>query len=258
MALYDSAVPGPIYRQLNASLRGLLSTGEFAEGDQFLTERQIAERFGISRITANKAVAQLVSEQRLEFRKGVGTFVKRGTLDYNLRSLTSFTAMVESNGRKADTKVLSLKKESSGIPELSNEPVFFTERLRLADGQPVIYERRHFIAALCPGIKKSDLRGSIYQLWRERYFLSIVGAEQSIRAVNVIGREAELLGLRPGAAGLLNTSIGYLEDRRPLWFEQTLYRGDAYEFFNRLGYIEAPGAAVGRLITAIPRAILGG
>jgi len=241
-------VAGHIYQQLNASLRELLNSGGFSEGDKFLTERQVAERFSVSRITANKALANLVAEHYLEFRKGIGTFVRRGTLDYNLRSLTSFTAMVESLGRKPETRVLQLKYIEAGIPELNHEPVYFVERLRLADGLPVILERRHFVAGLCPGLHESDLAGSIYQLWRERFFLNIAGAEQTIRAVNVQGQDAELLRLQPGAASLLNTSTGFLEGRRCLWFEQTLYRGDTYEFYNRLGYVEAPGSAVGRLI----------
>ena len=238
----------PIYRQLNDALRELLREGEFKDGARFLTERDVAARFNVSRITANKALAGLVSERRLEFRKGIGTFVRPGTLDYNLRSLTSFTALVESHGRSATTEVLGFQRLKQGIPELDGKPTIYVERLRLADGAPVILERRHIVAQWCPGLRKTDLSGSIYKLWRERYFLSLAGAEQTIRAVNVRGREAELLKMKNGAAGLLNTSIGFLDGRQPLWFEQTLYRGDAYEFFNRLGYVESPGGAVGRLI----------
>jgi len=185
-------VPKHIYERLNASLRDLLARGEFGEGDKFLTERQVAERFEVSRITANKALASLVSEQRLEFRKGVGTFVRRGTLDYNLRSLTSFTAMVESLGRRAETRVLGFERVPGGISELDFEPVYFVERLRLADGEPVILERRYFVEVLCPGLKQGDLDGSIYQFWRERYFLTIAGAEQTLRAVNIESSEAKL------------------------------------------------------------------
>ena len=39
----------PIYQQLNQALRDLLRSGEFKVGDQFLTERQVGERFDVSR-----------------------------------------------------------------------------------------------------------------------------------------------------------------------------------------------------------------
>ena len=66
----------PIYQQLNEMLRGLIRATEFKAGDQFLTERQVSDRFGVSRATANKALSNLVSEGLLEFQKGVGTFVR--------------------------------------------------------------------------------------------------------------------------------------------------------------------------------------
>jgi GntR family transcriptional regulator len=81
----------PMYQQMNGILRELLKSGEFAEGDQFLTERQIAERFQVSRPTANKVLGGMVSEGLLEFRKGVGTFVIPSRLNYDIQTLVSFT-----------------------------------------------------------------------------------------------------------------------------------------------------------------------
>ena len=58
---------------------------EYRSCDQFLTEREVAEKFQVSRATANKSLASLVSEGFLEFRKGVGTFVRRDVIDYDVR-----------------------------------------------------------------------------------------------------------------------------------------------------------------------------
>jgi GntR family transcriptional regulator len=230
-------------------MRQLLKSGEFPAGAQFLTERQVAERFGVSRITANKALASLASERLLEFRKGVGTFVSPVTYDYNLRSLVSFTEMVESQGGRAETRVLRFEPDVEAPAQLAAlDAVAFVERLRLANGLPVILERRWFGSRQCPGLVRRDLEGSIYGLWTGRFALAIAGAEQVIRAVRIEGEAARLLEVEPGAAGLLNRSTGSLESGEPLWFEETLYRGDAYEFFNRLGHIEKPQPALGRLI----------
>ena len=64
-------VRAPIYQQLNQALRELLREGEFVEGDQFLTERQICERFDVSRATANKALSNLVASSDLGMRDAV-------------------------------------------------------------------------------------------------------------------------------------------------------------------------------------------
>jgi GntR family transcriptional regulator len=246
-------VKDPIYQQLNQALRALLGS-EFKAGDQFLTERQIGQRFEVSRATANKALSNLVSEGRLEFRKGVGTFVRGGdVLDYDLRSLVSFTDKARAAGKSPATRVLSLENirgETAG-PEVcrelavdAREPLVAVARLRLADESPVILERRHVVAARGPKLSRAEWAGSLYAAWTEKG-LSIAGARQTIRAVNLAAEDARLLGARRGAAALLVLSTGYLTGDLPLWHEQTLYRAEVYEFHNALGGIRAARPAIG-------------
>lgn len=101
---------------------------------------------------------------------------------------------------------------------------------------------------LCPGLSKSACAKSLYGLWTDRYKLPIEGADETIRAVLIQKPDAGLLDLNPGAAGLLVTSVGYLRGGTPLWYEHTLYRGDAYEFQNRLGPIRTARPAAGALL----------
>ena len=99
-------VRDPVYQQLNELLQQLIRKGEFMPGQQFLTERDISERFGVSRVTANKALSHLVVAGVLEFRKGVGTFVRERLLDYDLQSLMSFTRRATLAGKKPETRLL--------------------------------------------------------------------------------------------------------------------------------------------------------
>src|SRR4029453_16868789 len=79
----------------------------FKTGVRFLSEREVSSRFEVSRVTANKALSNLVSEGILEFRKGVGTFVRGGVLDYDLRSLVRFTGKAAAAGKRPAPRVLS-------------------------------------------------------------------------------------------------------------------------------------------------------
>jgi GntR family transcriptional regulator len=245
----------PIYQQLNQLLRSLVRSDEYPVGGQFLTERQVSERFQVSRATANKALSNLVAEGLLTFRKGVGTFVSARSMDYNLRALVSFTDEAIAAGKQPETRVLLFEEVAAhAAPEdvaqvlhLSDQdPLWYMERLRLADGLPVILERRYVVAEHCRTLKKSDVVGSLYKVWKEKYTLEVEGAEESIRAVNMRSEEAKTLGTRQNTAGLLVTSVGFLRGHKPLWFERTLYRGDAYEFHNQLGHIQEVGARIGR------------
>ena len=251
-------VKQPIYQQLNDALRSLLGSGEFQTGTRFLTEREVSQRYEVSRATANKALSNLVSEGILEFKKGVGTFVRGGVLDYDLRSLVSFTGKASSAGKKPATRVLSFdripasglgRSVAAGLKLRPDDLVYRVERLRLADGVPVILERRTIVSELCPGISRDDLSGSLYELWTGRFKLEIAGADQTIRAAALDGPDARLLEVPAGAAGLEVRSLGVLRDHRPLWWERTLYRGDTYAFRNRLGPIQIARPAAGEFLS---------
>ena len=242
----------------------MIGNGECAVGSKFLTERQICERFSVSRATANKALSNLVSEGLLEFRKGVGTFVRGRPLDYNLCALVSFTDKALAAGKQPSTEVLQFDLVLADdvlddVPQTlkvgPGEALYYIERLRLADGLPVILEKRYVVAEFCPDLTKEDVGGSLYALWLERYHLNIEGADESIRAVNTRGADARALKLRDGAAGMLIRSVGYLAGARPLWSERTLYRGDSYEFHNRLGGIQPEGYSTGKFLDLVERSL---
>ena len=247
----------PIYQQLNRALRELIGGSEFRPGARFLSERQVSERFAVSRATANKALSNLVVEGVLEFRKGVGTFVRQAGLDYDLRALVSFTEKALQAGKQPETQLLhyethsSLQVDAAVTKQLRLTPAdetYYVVRLRLADGLPVIFEHRQIVARFCPGLTAADLQGSLYSVWIDRYQLEIAGAEQTIRAVSIQGDAARLLQVVPGSAGFLVRSTGYLTGGEPLWWEETLYRGDTYEFHNRLGPLQSGGPAGAALV----------
>lgn len=245
----------PIYQQLNQLLRSLARSDEFPVGGRFLTERQVSERFQVSRATANKALSNLVSEGLLIFRKGVGTFVSARSMDDNLRALVSFSDDAIVDGKRAETRVLRFEavvasqapEEIARVLHVSDlDPLWYVERVRLADGLPVILERCHVVTAHCRTLTRDDVAGSLYQVWKGRYGLEVEGAEESIRAVNIGREDARAMGTRQNTAGLLVTSVGFMRGRVPLWFERTLYRGDRYEFHNRRGCIQGPIESVGK------------
>jgi GntR family transcriptional regulator len=243
----------PMYQQINDILRALLKTGEFAHGDRFLTERQIAERFQVSRPTANKVLGGMVSEGLLQFRKGVGTFVCSPSLDYDITTPVSFTQKVKDAGKTPRTRVLEFKRiaaseagaEVEAKLQVWNQELFAITRLRLADRVPVVLDQRWVSTNIFCGITRSELRGSFFALCQEKYGLTISETNQTIRAVKLTGQDAKLLQVRSGSPGFLVSAIVY-SGPRPAWWEKTLYRGDMYEFHTA-------GASPGRLIQTLPQ-----
>lgn len=65
----------PLYAQLYAHLIDDIRCGRLRPGDRIATETQLAERFGVSRITSKRAIAELARVNVVERTRGKGSFV---------------------------------------------------------------------------------------------------------------------------------------------------------------------------------------
>lgn len=245
----------PIYEQLNQRLRTAMAE-MYQVGDRFLTERQVSEQFRVSRATANKALSNLVSEGLLEFRRGIGTFVRRDLIDYDVRSLVSFTEKAKTAGKKPTTKLITFELVAAGSVSAEarlalgcekESQLWNLKRLRMADGEPVILEHRLIDTKRCPKLSKTQARGSLYKAFTDCHSLSIGGADEVIRSISLAASEAKLLAASSRSPALEVVAVGFLHDQTPLWWERTLYRGDRYEFHSRLGPIQNSTPARGQL-----------
>ena len=235
--------PVPIYRQLTEKCREKIREGAYHSDQRFLSERELVSRYGISRVTANKVISNLVAEGLLIFRPGIGTFVAPATnLSASLRDMESFTASAALLGLRPSTEVLVFKtlehaELPAGIADLlhvgARDKVHYVERLRLADGEPVILEFRWINAGLIPRLKKKDLEGSFYALIGARA-LSVDGEDHQIHARNLTAGEARRLRVPTGAAALVVDGRGYTGNRKPIWYQVLLYRGDRYVLENSI------------------------
>ena len=105
------------------------------------------------------------------------------------------------------------------------------ERVRLADEVPLAIERAALSTAILPEPETVD--ASLYAALAKRGFHP-VRAVQRISAANLNARDASLLEVPVGAAGLRIERISYLPSGRVVEFTRSLYRGDAYDFAAEL------------------------
>src|SRR5438105_4938941 len=75
----------PIYRQLRDRVVAMILDGVLNEGDPLPSVRNVAAEFRVNPLTVLKAYQQLVGEQLVETRRGLGMFVKAGSRDLLLK-----------------------------------------------------------------------------------------------------------------------------------------------------------------------------
>lgn len=232
---FDDTGAGPLYVQLHRRIAEAIASGRLKPGDSLPAEREMAAMTGLSRVTVRKGVEALVASGQLVQRRGSGTFVapKVEKLEQALSLLTSFTEDMRRRGLNSESRWLSRALHNPSPEEVmalglaADERVARLERVRSSDGLPLAIERASLPQAILP--EPERVTTSLYAELQARG-LRPVRAVQRISAVNVTLRDAELLGVTAGVAGLRIERISYLPSGKVVEFTRSLYRGDAYDF----------------------------
>ncbi|NED94209.1 GntR family transcriptional regulator [Phytoactinopolyspora alkaliphila] len=213
--------------------------------DVLPSERNLAELFGVSRVTVRAALKLLEDEGLLRSAPGVGTFVAAPHLS-KAPVLKSFSEEIRERGWKPGSKLVESRTEQAGFGvahDLSIEPgalYYEITRVRLADDVPLSIERIRVPADYFPGLLDHDLESSLYALFAREYGVRISRHERRISAMNIDAPTAELFGVPERAAGLYVVQSGYDQHGRKIEHGRSLYRGDRYDF-TTVAYAQPEG-----------------
>src|SRR5258708_38361115 len=161
-AIYRNS-PLPRYYQLKEIMKERIRSGEWKPGDLIPSERELGETYGISRMTARQAITDLVNEGLFYREQGKGTFVSRNKITQQLIRLTGFTEDIRARGQQPSTKVLSAQLTPANevtaerLRIQTGQIVFYLQRLRLADGEPLAIESSQLSFKGCEKLLEEDL-----------------------------------------------------------------------------------------------------
>jgi GntR family transcriptional regulator len=230
--------PIPLHHQVYLDLQAALDAAEWKPGDRVPTERDLAERYGCSLITIRRALSELVHDGRLVRTRGRGTFVLAPRIDVDFAGSMSFTEEMQTRGLDPATRLIAARPESAGVTVAGalglepGSPTLYLERLRLADGEPLLLEQVHLPAERFPGLLATDLEHrSLYDLLAERYGVRVARTRETLEPVLLRAREARLLDRRRGTPALLIEGIASTADGRPIEFGRTFVRGDRSRYY---------------------------
>jgi GntR family transcriptional regulator len=203
-------------------------------GDQLPTEQQLAATFNVSSMTVRRALEALTNAKRIVGIRGKGTFVAEPAVTKRM-TLASFTDSMRAAGRTARAEVLSAgiaRAEPDVAAELgiaSTDAVYTVERLRFGDDTALCIDRSRLPADLFPNLLGNDLSGSLYEILRRRYDVTLSRASSRVSAVLPTAREAELLGVTTDQPALRVVARSSTADGRFAEVTTSIYRGDLYE-----------------------------
>ncbi len=230
---------GPLYLQLKRWIEDAVRRGAVKPGDALPSERDLAARVEMSRVTVRKAVQHLVREGVLVQRHGSGTYVapQPNRVEQSLSQLTSFAEDMARRGMSLRSVWLDrgiyvpspLETVTLGLSASDN--VARVARLRISGETPLAIERASLSGAILPD--PENIGTSLYaHLDKSRN--RPVRAIQRIRAISLEEEDADLLEVEAGSASLHIERTSYLASGRVVEFTRSIYRGDTYDFVAEL------------------------
>ena len=120
--------PEPLYRQLAQHLESAIGR-KLTPGDRLDSEGQLADRFGVSRITVRQAIEELARKQLVVRKQGKGTFVTKPAVKHDLRRLHGLLASLFAQSDAASTELLRY--------ELATPPPNIVQALNLNARSPL-------------------------------------------------------------------------------------------------------------------------
>jgi len=239
-AIYRNS-PLPRYFQLKEIMRERIRSGEWKPGELIPSERELSEKYGISRMTARQAITELVNEGLFYREQGKGTFVSQRKITQQLIHLTGFTEDIRARGQRPGTKVLSAtmhpadEETAEKLRINAGTPIFRLQRLRLADDEPLAIELSQISFKGCEGLLEEDLEhNSLYRLLEAKYGIALMEADQELEAGLTGSEEAQLLKISVASPVLFTRRITYSDRNQPIEYAKAVYCGNKYTFYTHM------------------------
>jgi GntR family transcriptional regulator len=220
-------------------LRHAITDGTFRPGSQLPTEAELCEMLGVSRTVVREALRVLEDEGLIARRHGVGTFVRNHPILKNLNFNFGITEMIESAGLKSGTSHLAIQKEAADEEKAEQlrvplgTPLITVERVRTADGRPVVYSLDTLTEEL---IQQADFdpqflrTESIYNILQTSLGQAIEYGIARLLPVVAPPHVAEKLQLPPNALTLYIVQTDYSSGDKPLVYSCEYHLPDAFDF----------------------------
>ncbi len=232
-----TGAPAPRYREVADALQRQIA-GELGPHDRLASERDIADRFGLSRMTARQAVELLVRRGVVYRRPGSGTYVSPPRVVHSLERLAGFSEQMRLQGVHPSGRVLEMRCTDAPDPAAgralglaAGDAAWMVRRLRYGDGEPLLLETFWVPREVCPELDADELaEQSLYAVMQSRYGIEPVSAETSLEPAALDAGDARHLTVRPGAPAILVVRTTRDADGRAIEVARDLYRGDRARF----------------------------
>ncbi len=233
----DENSPTPLYHQIFLIIRDRIFDGTYAFESVVPGEHQLCSIFGVSRITAKRALDELAAAKLVVRRRGRGTRVSLRAVSPPVHySVEGFLENLLAMGFKTEVDLISFKyvEASASVAVALNceqgTIVQYATRVRRMDAEPFSYLTTWVPEDVGRSYSKKDVETKPLLMLLEQGGVVVSSAEQTITATVADAVVAQALDVEIGVPLLRISRIVYDQTGRPVEHIIGLYRPDRYQF----------------------------
>ncbi len=226
-----------LYLQVIDRLKSDIEKGVYQENEKLPSEFELSKSLGVSRATLREALRLLEEENVIVRRHGVGTFVNpKPVFTSGIEHLSSVSSMIEKAGMEPGTIFMSAKEEEPTEEDLDrfqtdiDDNVITIERVRTADGEPVVYCIDKVPSNYLPQqfLKNEDL--SIFSALEKSGNIRVAYAITYIDPVGYHETVSPILKCGPETALLVLKQVHYDDNDQVVLYSKNYFRADKFSF----------------------------
>ncbi|MEC1668219.1 GntR family transcriptional regulator [Bacillus mojavensis] len=225
-----------LYLKVIERIKEDIKNGIYTEKEKLPSEFELSKKLGVSRATLREALRILEEEHVIIRRHGVGTFVHSKPLFLSgIEQLNSVTKMIEQANMIPGTIFLSsqvLMPADDDIKRFhltSGQEVFYLERVRTANGQPIVYCIDKIPMDILPD-SFSHQQESMFDLLEKNSGSVISYAVTDIEPIGYHDTISPVLECDPETALLLLKQTHYDQHDKPVLYSLNYFRADKFRF----------------------------
>jgi len=228
----------PVYQQIVDNILTTIRDKQMNKGDRFPTEYELVEKYGVSRATIRKAIAQLVDKDVIIVSPGKGMFVKNPIIEMNFNELRGIYEILEMQGLKTDSELVEYVKTTPppSIAENLNisddELIYSIQRVYYIDNQPLAFSTAYLNSDI--EFTNSDIEDlKIYGILQKKMNIKLEEATYKINASAPTEKLNEILDNKSNSPFLKMERITYCVNQIPREATIAYFTSDKYQFnFN--------------------------
>ncbi|PYZ98072.1 GntR family transcriptional regulator [Alteribacter lacisalsi] len=225
----------PLYLQVIDRIKSDIENGHYEAGQRLPSEFELSRKLGVSRATLREALRMLEDESVIVRRHGVGTFISEKPLfTSGIEELNSVTDMIKGSQMEPGTvflsasEALATEEDCRIFKDSSPGEMIVIERVRTADGQPVVYCLDRLPKKLLPDYTSRTEESIFTQLEASGTTISYahtqiepVGFHEKISGMLQCAEETSLLALK---------QMHYDYNEKPVLYSLNYFRADKFKF----------------------------